>query len=94
MNLEINIFTSKGFEQCVRYETAHLATLKSKSILVVNLLKETAEIETGMAEKSSWDQANTWQKHDLMWRNRKTNSQIIQAYIYLLVLPLNYCLLY
>jgi hypothetical protein len=34
-------------------ETAHLATLNSKSIQVVNLLKETAEIETGMAEKSS-----------------------------------------
>ncbi len=42
-NLKINIFTWKGFEQCVREETAHLTTLKSK---VVNLLKETAEIET------------------------------------------------
>jgi hypothetical protein len=32
MNLEINIFTRKGFEQkkCVREETAHLATLKSQ----------------------------------------------------------------
>jgi hypothetical protein len=36
MNDEINIFTWKGFEQCVREETAHLATLKSKSIWVVN----------------------------------------------------------
>jgi hypothetical protein len=42
---EINIFTWKGFEQCAREETANLATLKSKSIWVVSLLKETAEIE-------------------------------------------------
>jgi hypothetical protein len=34
MNLEINIFTWKGFEQCVREETAHLSTLKSKSLLI------------------------------------------------------------
>jgi hypothetical protein len=35
--------------------TAHLATLKSKkySIQVDSLPKDTAEIETGMAEKSS-----------------------------------------
>jgi hypothetical protein len=51
-------------EQCVREQTAHLATLKSKYI-VVNLLKETADIETGMAENSSWDQANRRQKHGL-----------------------------
>ncbi len=31
---------------------------KSKNIQVDNLLKETAEIESGMAGKSSWDQAN------------------------------------
>jgi hypothetical protein len=43
----------KAFEECVREETAHLATLKSKSIEVDNLLKKSAEIETGMAEKSS-----------------------------------------
>jgi hypothetical protein len=36
MNIEMNIFnehiysTRKGFEECVREETAHLATLKSK----------------------------------------------------------------
>ncbi len=36
----------------------NLATLKSKSILVDNLLQENEDfenIETGMAEKSSWD---------------------------------------
>ncbi len=53
MDLEINIFTCKGFEQCVREETAHLEALKSKSIQDDNLLKETAEIKTGMAEKAS-----------------------------------------
>ncbi len=76
MNLEINISTWKGFE-----ETVHLATLKSKSIHVVNLLKESAEIETGMAEKYRWDQANR-QKHGLVWRNRII-SQIIRDYFYL-----------
>jgi hypothetical protein len=33
--------------------------------------KETAENETGMAEKSDWDQANRRQKPGLVWRNRK-----------------------
>jgi len=47
------------------------------------LKKETAEIETGMAEKSSWDQANRRQKHGLVWRNRKKISQIINDYLYL-----------
>ncbi len=42
---------------------AHLAALKFKRIQVVNLLKETAEIETGIAEKSSWNQSNRQQKH-------------------------------
>ncbi len=35
------------------------------------LVKETAEIETGMAEKYSSDQANIWQKLGLFWRNRR-----------------------
>jgi hypothetical protein len=50
---------------------------------VDNLLKETAEIETGIAEKSSWDQANIRQKLGLLWRNRKKISQIIEDYLYL-----------
>jgi hypothetical protein len=45
--------------------------------------KETQEIETGMAEKSSWDQANMQQKLGLVWRNRKKISQIIKDYFYL-----------
>ncbi len=44
---------------------------------------ETAEIETGIAEKSSWDQANIWQKLGLVWRNRKKISQIIKDYFHL-----------
>jgi hypothetical protein len=31
--------------------------------------QEPAEIETGMAEKSCWDQANRRQKICLVWRN-------------------------
>jgi hypothetical protein len=42
------------------------------------LVKETADIETGLAEKSSWDQAIIWQKLGLVWRNRKKISQIIK----------------
>ncbi len=56
---------------------------------LVNLLKETVETETGMAEKSSWDQANRQQKHGLVWRNRKKISQIIRLLL-LTVLPVNY----
>jgi hypothetical protein len=34
MNIEIKIFTVlKEFEECVREETAHLATLKSKKFI-------------------------------------------------------------
>jgi hypothetical protein len=47
------------------------------------LVKETAEIETGMAEKSSWDQANIRQELGLVWRNKKKISQIIKDYFYL-----------
>jgi hypothetical protein len=66
-----------------------LSNLESKIIYVDNLLKvqklkqESAEIETGMAEKSRWDQANRRQKHGLVWRNRKKISQIIKDYFYL-----------
>ena len=49
MNIEINIFTvlEKDLKN-VSEETENLATLK-----VDSLPKDTAEIETGMAEKSS-----------------------------------------
>jgi hypothetical protein len=45
--------------------------------------KETVEIETGIAKKSYWDQANIRQKLGLVWRNRKKIfSQIIKDYFY------------
>ena len=47
------------------------------------LVKKIAEIETRMAEKSSWEQANIGQKLDLVWRNRKKISQIIKDYLHL-----------
>jgi hypothetical protein len=57
---------------------------KSTRILIDNLHNiDTTEIETGMAEKSSWDQANRRQKFGLVWRNRKKISQIIKDYFYL-----------
>ncbi len=43
----------------------------------------TAEIETGMAEKSSWDQTNRRKKLGLVWKIRKKISQIIKDYFYL-----------
>jgi hypothetical protein len=49
----------------------------------VCLLKRLPEIETGIAEKSSWDQANIRQKLGLVWRNRKKINQIIIDYFYL-----------
>jgi hypothetical protein len=47
------------------------------------IVKENAEIETGIAEKSSGDQANIRQKLCLVWRNKKKISQIIKYYFYL-----------
>ncbi len=49
------------------------------------LVKETAEIEIGMAEKSSYRtrQANIRQKLSLVWKNRKKISQIIIDNFYL-----------
>jgi hypothetical protein len=43
-------------------------------------INEEEEIETGMAGKSSWDQANRRQKLGLVWRIRKKISQIIKDY--------------
>jgi hypothetical protein len=80
--LYINIFTWKGFEECVR-GNCPVSNLKSKNILINNLLKETAVIETRMAGKSSLDQANRRQKLGLVWRIRKKISQIIKDYFYL-----------
>jgi hypothetical protein len=65
------------------------SNLKSKSIQVLKVTKirkflyQTAEIETGTAEQSHWDQANRRQKLGLVWRNRKKISQIIKEYFYL-----------
>jgi hypothetical protein len=60
------------------------AVTKSPRGTVVNLLKETAEIVTGMVKNYSWDQANRRQKHGLVWKKGKKISQIIKDYFYLL----------
>jgi hypothetical protein len=66
LNIEINLFTI-GFEECVREETALLATLKSKSIRKVHSLpKDTAEIEIGRADKLSPGARQTAGKN-LVW---------------------------
>ncbi len=40
-------------------------------------------MESKVAEKCSWDQANRGEKIGLVWRNRKKISQIINDYLYL-----------
>jgi hypothetical protein len=47
---------------------------------LITSIKESAEIETGMAEKSSWDQANRRQNLGLVWRKRQKISQIMKDY--------------
>jgi hypothetical protein len=44
---------------------------------------DTAETESEIAEMSSWDQANRWEKLGLVWRNRKKMSRIINDYLYI-----------
>jgi hypothetical protein len=55
MNIEINFYRAqKRFEEYVREKTALLATLKSKKVYkYISLPRDTAEIGTGMAKKSS-----------------------------------------
>jgi hypothetical protein len=64
-----------------------LATLKSNNSQVDYLLKDTAETESQVAEKSSFDQANRGEKLGLVWRNRRKISQIINDYLDYLYLP-------
>ncbi len=47
-------------------------------------LLETAEIETGMADKSSWDLTHIRQKLGLVWRSRKKISPIFKDYFFLI----------
>ncbi len=60
-----------------------LSSLIVNILFVCLLVKETAEIDTRMADKSSWDQANIRQNLGLVWRNRKNIRQIIKYYFYL-----------
>ena len=51
------------------------------STLYVRDLKDTAQTESEVAEKSSWDPAKRGEKLGLVWRNRKKISQIINDYL-------------
>ncbi len=66
-------------------------------MLVDNLLKGTADFETGMAEKVGWGQANkggkTWFGLEKQKEN-KPNYQRVKTIPLLTVLPLNYFMLY
>jgi hypothetical protein len=70
MNIEINIY---------KVLKKNLKNVSEKKT-VDSLPKDTAEIETGMAEKTSF---GTRQKLGFVWRNRKKISQIINANLYL-----------
>ncbi len=64
---------------------------QGEGLPLVNLLKETVEIETRMAEKSSWDQAN--RRQHMVWFGeieRKLAKKKYQRLLLLAVLPLNY----
>jgi hypothetical protein len=50
----------------------------SLTVYILPCLSAVERDRTGMAEMSSWDQANIWQKLGLVWRNRKNISQIIE----------------
>ncbi len=50
---------------------------------VRSLLKDTAETESEVAEKSSWDPAKRREQLGLVWRHRKKSSQINNDYPYL-----------
>jgi len=51
---------------------------------VTSKSKTTTEILTDVAEKASWDPANSGQKLTLVWENRKKLSKINDDYLYLL----------
>jgi hypothetical protein len=50
-----------------------LNSLQSSLTVYILPVKETVEIETGMEEKSSWDQADIRQKLGLVLENYKEN---------------------
>jgi hypothetical protein len=56
------------------------SNLKILKNINVNILQETAEIETGMAEMSSWDQANRWQ--NIVWFG-EIERKLAKDYLYL-----------
>ncbi len=64
MNIEINIYSiRKRFEECVREESVHLATLKSKKIYkLIAFLKTLQRLEQELQVSPALDQANRWQK--------------------------------
>jgi hypothetical protein len=57
---------------------------EAPSKFVRSLLKDTAETESEVAGKSSWDPAKREEKLGFVWGNRKKISQIINNYLYLL----------
>ncbi len=56
------------------------------------LVKETAEVETGMEEKFRWDQANIRQKLGLVWRNGRKLAKLSKT-TFTYRLPLKYFML-
>ncbi len=75
-----------GFEECVREETTHLATLKPKKYIsykLIAFLKTLQRLKQEWQKVKPWDQTNRWQKLGLVWRNRKKIRQFINAYLYL-----------
>jgi hypothetical protein len=88
-----NILTQKRKEQRQSTYRVPISSLPRKfrslkilgpyKLTVYILLHCTAETESEVAEKSSWDQANRGEKLGLDWTNRKKISQIINDCLYL-----------
>ena len=72
-----------------RYILNSLHLLKLFTICQVCLpIKETAEIETGMAEKSSWDQANIQKKLGLVGEMEGKLAKLLKTTLTFLIIIL------
>ncbi len=81
MHLDVSFFLmSFTFLYILNELQSSLTVYILPSLSIVN---ETGKTVTGMAEKSSWEQANLRQKLGLVCRNSKNISQISKDYFYL-----------
>jgi hypothetical protein len=66
---------------CTFHIAVERAVWGGGSKYICKIPSDTAETESEVAEKSSWDPAKRREKLGLVWRNRKKISQIINDYL-------------